>query len=104
MHRGLCFNPRQHANSSLRCPRWAPPPRRMNLKEMDERLIRAEMALAHLNARRTSAAWGLSAGWAAAGIHGGLPDTFEYLLDPARPGSTYYNRAIASSGEAFAPQ
>ncbi|HYS12683.1 MAG TPA: hypothetical protein VEN28_05190 [Burkholderiaceae bacterium] len=70
----------------------------MNLKEMDERLIRAEMALAHFNARRTSAVSG------DAGIQRGLTDTFEYLLDPARPGSTYYNRAIASSGEAFAPQ
>jgi Acetyltransferase (GNAT) family len=60
----------------------------MNRKEVYDRLLPAEIAYAHFNALRTTE-------------HGHLPDirrdtteAFEYLLDPGRPTSLYYNRAI----------
>src|SRR5476649_825100 len=62
---------------------------------MYQRLIPAEMAYAHFNALRTAAhehQWG---------IRRDTTEAFEYLVDPARPNSTYYNRAIGRSAESL---
>lgn len=56
--------------------------------EMCERLIPAEMAYAEFNALRTAALEERS------GIRRGAHGTLEYLVDPTRESSAYYNRAI----------
>jgi hypothetical protein len=65
----------------------------MDLKQLSLRLPRAELAFAHFNAHRTASEAGL--------IERGATATFEYLSDSARPESTYYNRAVGRSNEAF---
>ena len=60
----------------------------MTLKDMRARLIPVELDYAHFNALRTAVAEDLS------GIRRGAHQAIEYLVDPARPSSTYYNRAI----------
>jgi N-acetylglutamate synthase-like GNAT family acetyltransferase len=52
------------------------------------------MGFAHFNARRTSAAPDDTL------IQRGTTDAFEYVLDPGRPASTYYNRAVGRSPDA----
>jgi len=64
---------------------------------MYDGLMRAELTLAHFNALRTSAAEGSN------GIQRITTEAFEYLLEPARPTSPYYNRAVARSAESFTP-
>jgi hypothetical protein len=63
----------------------------MDLKEMYRRLPLAELAFAHFNARRTAAHEHES------GIRRSSAEAFEYLVDPGRPTSPYYNRAISQS-------
>jgi hypothetical protein len=67
----------------------------MTLREMVAPLIDAELAYAHFNALRTAAAEEHS------GIRRGIHATIEYLLDPARSSSTYYNRGIGRSGDSL---
>lgn len=55
---------------------------------MYQRLIPVEMAYAHFNALRTAAHEHQP------GIRHDATEAFDYLVDPARPASTYYNRAI----------
>ena len=59
--------------------------------DMLERLIPAELAFARFNALRTTDAD------SPAGIRRGANEAFEYLVDPTRPASTYYNRAVGRS-------
>ena len=63
----------------------------MNLTQMRAGLVAAELDVAHFNALRTSA------GESPAGIARGSTEFFETLVDPARPASPYYNRAVARS-------
>lgn len=63
----------------------------MNLKQMCERLPLAEMAYAHFNALRTAAPERQP------DIRRNTAEAFEYLVDPGRPTSAYYNRAISRS-------
>jgi Fe2+ transport system protein FeoA len=63
--------------------------------EMYERLIPAEIAFAHFNALRTAAGEGHS------GIRRGVHETLEYLVDPTRESSTYYNRAVGRSADSL---
>jgi GNAT superfamily N-acetyltransferase len=58
------------------------------------RLVPAEMAVAHFNAQRTSAIEPQPA------IQRGSTADFEMLLDPSRPSSSYYNRAVALTSRA----
>jgi hypothetical protein len=66
----------------------------MNFKDMYERLPLAEMAYAHFNALRTAAHE------SEPGIRRNTADAFEILVDPGRPTSTYYNRAVSRSAAA----
>lgn len=67
----------------------------MNHKEMYTRIAAAELAFAHFNALRTAATEDL------AGIQRGANDAWEYLVDPTRPASCYYNRAIGRTTHAL---
>lgn len=62
---------------------------------MYQRLMPAEMAFAYFNALRTAAHEHDT------GIRWGATESFEYLVDPARPKSAYYNRAIGRSAESL---
>ena len=70
----------------------------MNARELFEGLMQAELTLAHFNAMRTTPAESDVA------IQRITTESFEYLLEPARPTSTYYNRAVARSSESFAAE
>lgn len=61
----------------------------LDLRAALGRLVEAELALAHFNARRTAAAPD------GGPISRGQTASFAFLLDPARPTSSYYNRAVA---------
>jgi len=61
----------------------------MNLTQMYAQLPRAEMAFAHFNTLRTAAHE------SDPGIRRNSAEAFEYLVDPSRPTSAYYNRAIS---------
>jgi hypothetical protein len=67
----------------------------MSPGELREGLIPAEMALAHFNAVRTTPAE------TGASIERITTPEFECLLEPARPTSTYYNRAVAKSADSL---
>jgi hypothetical protein len=70
----------------------------MNLEEMARRLPHAEMNVAFFNAHRTCGSTFEGE------IERGVTQSFEFLLDPTRPASSYYNRAVARTPEAFAPE
>ncbi len=63
----------------------------MNLRALREELVGAEMRFAAFNARRTCAGTG-------AGIASGSAAAYEWLVDPSRPTSAYYNRASLRPG------
>lgn len=67
----------------------------MNLAEARERLVGAELAVAHFNARRTCAAGSEDA------IRRGAVAGFEVLLDASRPSNPYYNRAVPTGSAAL---
>ena len=66
-----------------------------DLKEMCERLVLAEMGFAHFNALRTAVAENHP------GIQRGAVEGIEYLIDPTRPASSYYNRAVGRSPDSL---
>jgi hypothetical protein len=67
----------------------------MKLAAMCDRLIPAEIAYAEFNARRTAAAEEDS------GIRRGVHETLEYLVDPTRESSSYYNRGIGRRADSL---
>lgn len=67
----------------------------LDLRAALDRLVGAELALAHFNALRTTAAPD------GAAIARGQTSGFAFLLDGARPTSSYYNRAVARSADAL---
>jgi hypothetical protein len=67
----------------------------MKLAEMCERLIPAEIAYAEFNALRTAAVEEHP------GIRRGVHETLEYLVDPTRESSSYYNRAVGRSADSL---
>jgi GNAT superfamily N-acetyltransferase len=67
----------------------------MNLADMLAWLPSAEMAVAHFNALRTSAVEPQP------GIQRHSTGDFETLVDPSRPRSSYYNRAVALRPQAL---
>ena len=67
----------------------------MDVKEMCQRLIPAEIAYAHFNAQRTTAHEHHP------GIRRDTTEAFEYLLDPSRPASLYYNRVVGRFAESL---
>jgi len=71
---------------------WSPA---MNRTEMYQRLLPAEIAYAHFNALRTTEHGHCP------GIRRDTTEAFEYLLDPSRPTSLYYNRAIGRAAESL---
>jgi GNAT superfamily N-acetyltransferase len=71
-------------------------PDAMNLRAALERLVEAELTLAHFNALRTTTAPD------GAPISGGETPQFHFLLDATRPTSSYYNRAVARGADAIA--
>jgi len=68
-----------------------------NLHDMRERLVGAEMRFAYFNAQRTTPGAG-------EGIRHRTNESFEILLDPARPMSPYYNRAAVRPGVGVNPE
>src|SRR5882672_8771073 len=66
-------------------------------------LAHAEMNVALFNAHRTSGATDESA-IGEGRIERSATRSFEFLLDPTRPTSPYYNRAVGRTQEAFAPE
>lgn len=67
----------------------------MEIEELTQRLLAAEMRYAHFNAQRTSV------GSDDGRIERGTDGTFEYLLDPGRPANAYYNRAVGRAPDAI---
>jgi hypothetical protein len=64
----------------------------MKLGEMYERLIPAEIAYAQFNALRTAAVEEHS------GIRRGMHETLEYLVDPTRESSTFWEKRRFTQG------
>jgi hypothetical protein len=68
----------------------------MTRNEMYAQLVSSELDYAHFNALRTAVDENQT------GIRRGIHATIEYLMDPTRPTSAYYNRAVGRFADSLA--